>query len=66
MKKESGTLHCSKEEVEGCLHETHSDRLREEPLGQCSHELKVDPPETRMDVKEPTWKKVKEVVKKAR
>lgn len=40
--------------------------MREEPLGQCSHEVKVDPPETMMDVKEPTWKKVKEVVKKAR
>ena len=33
------------EEVEGYLHETHSDPLRDEPLGQCPNEVKVDPPE---------------------
>lgn len=40
--------------------------MREEPLGQCLHEVKVDPTEIMMDVQEPTWKEVKEVVKKAR
>lgn len=30
-----------------------------EPVGQCPHEVKVDPPEAMMDVKEPTWKEVK-------
>ena len=54
------------EEVEGYLHETHSDPLRDEPLGQCPNEVKVDPPEALMDVREPTWKEVREVVKKAR
>lgn len=50
----SGTLHCSKKEVEGYLHKTHSDPMREEPLGQCPHEVKVDPPEAMMNVKEQT------------
>ena len=54
------------EEVEGYLHETHSDPLRDEPLGQCPNELKVDPPEALMDVSEPTWQELKEVVEKAR
>ena len=54
------------EEVEGYLHETHSDPLRDEPLGQCPNEVKVDPPEALMNVREPTWKEVKEEVKKAR
>ena len=65
-KEGSGTLHCVKNEVEGYLHETHSDPLRYEPLGQCPNEVKVDPPEALIDVREPTWKELKEVVKKAR
>lgn len=31
-KERSGTLHCSKEEVEEYLHETHSDPMKEEQL----------------------------------
>lgn len=50
-KERSGTLHCSKEEVEGYLHETHSDPMREEALGQCPHEVKVGPAEAMIDVK---------------
>lgn len=33
--------------------------MGEEPVGQCQHKVKVEPPEVMMDVKEPTWKKVK-------
>ena len=45
----SGILHCVKEEVEGYLHETHSD-----PLGQYPNEIKVLPPWALMDAREPT------------
>ena len=49
-----------KDEVEGYLHETHSNTLR------CPNEVKVDPPEALMDVREHNCKELKEVVKKAR
>ena len=45
---------------------THSDPLRDESLGQCPDEVKVDPPEGLINVRDPTWKEVKEEVKKER
>ena len=35
-------------------------------MGQCPNEVKVDPPEAFVGVREPAWKELKELVKKAR
>ena len=62
----SGRLHCPKEEVEAYLQETHSDEQRDEELGPYPRALDVEPPKKLMEVKEPTWREVTEVVRKAR
>ncbi|CAC5381747.1 unnamed protein product [Mytilus coruscus] len=62
----TGHLHCSKEEVEKYLHETHSDKERETPLGYCPRVEEEEQPTIEFETKEPTWKEVCEVVKKAR
>ncbi|XP_063436214.1 uncharacterized protein LOC134717649 [Mytilus trossulus] len=62
----TGHLHCSKEEVEKYLHETHSDKERETHLGYCSRVEEEKQPTIEFETKEPTWKEVCEVVKKAR
>ncbi|VDI43606.1 Hypothetical predicted protein [Mytilus galloprovincialis] len=62
----TGHLHCSKEEVEKYLHETHSDKERETPLGYCPRVEEEKQPTIEFETKEPTWKEVCEVVKKAR
>ena len=33
------------------IYTKHSDPLRDEPLGQCPNEVKVDPPEVLMDLR---------------
>ncbi|CAC5406817.1 Excitatory amino acid transporter 4,Excitatory amino acid transporter 3 [Mytilus coruscus] len=62
----TGHLHCSKEKVEQNLHETHSDEEREIPLGYCPRVEEEEQPTIDFTTKGPTWKKVSEVVKKAR
>ncbi|CAC5381066.1 unnamed protein product [Mytilus coruscus] len=62
----TGHLHCSKEEVEKYLHETHSDKERETPLGYCPRVEEEEQPTIEFETKEPTWKEVCEAVKKAR
>ena len=65
-KERIGTLRCSKEDVEQYLKETHSDPLRNEDVGPCPRNVAVEPPGVEFDCREPTWKEVAAVVKKAR
>ncbi|XP_060082190.1 uncharacterized protein LOC132561508 [Ylistrum balloti] len=62
----SGRLQASKEEIEQHLRETHSDAGKNKPLGECERIPLEDEPTFQLDEKEPTWKEVFEVVKKAR
>ena len=62
----SGRLHCPKEEVEAYLQLTHSDEQRDEEIGPYPWALDVEPPEKLMELKEPTWREVTEVVRKAK
>ncbi|XP_052237971.1 uncharacterized protein LOC127849292 [Dreissena polymorpha] len=64
--EKSGILESSQEDEETFLREVHSDPLREEPLGECSRILPVNDPDCPLNMKEPTWKEINEVVKKAR
>ncbi|CAC5398522.1 unnamed protein product [Mytilus coruscus] len=50
----SGYLHCKKEEVEKYLHETHSDKERETPLGYCPRVEEEEQPTIEFETKEPT------------
>ncbi|CAC5382862.1 unnamed protein product [Mytilus coruscus] len=52
-KVQEGHLHCSKEEVERNLYETHSDEERETPLGYCPR-VKKEQPTIDFETKEPT------------
>ncbi|CAC5406837.1 unnamed protein product [Mytilus coruscus] len=49
------------EEVEKYLHETHSDKERETPLGYCPRVEEEEQPTIEFETKEPTWKEVREV-----
>ncbi|XP_028292553.1 uncharacterized protein LOC114455485 [Gouania willdenowi] len=64
--KRSGQLTCSKAEVDHYLKETYSDSCREQDLGPCRS--LIDPPAPTWDFngKEPAWKEIQEVVKRAR
>ena len=62
----AGSLQSSKEEVERHLSETHSDERQWEDLGNCERIESVPEPEIPMDTKEPSWKEVADIVKKAR
>ena len=64
--EKSGKLESSQEDVENYLREVHSDPRREEPLGECSRILQAKDPDFALDMKEPTWKEITEVVRKAR
>ena len=64
--KRPGKLDKQKEEVETYLKETHSDDTREKLLGRSNRIEDVPPPQNLLNAKEPTWKEIKEVVKKAR
>ncbi|XP_038159099.1 uncharacterized protein LOC119796966 [Cyprinodon tularosa] len=62
----SGSLSSSKEEVEEALRLTHCDPQRYELLSSHPKIIKVPPPSEPLVTREPTWKEVEEVVKKAR
>ena len=55
MTKDQGHFTVERMRFRG-IYTKHSDPLRDEPLGQCPNEVKVDPPEALMYVGEPTWK----------
>ena len=65
-KERSGKLETPQEEVEKYLHVTHSDPNREDALGDCDRIEPVKAPEKQLDVSEPSFGEVKDVVKKAR
>ncbi|CAC5377986.1 unnamed protein product [Mytilus coruscus] len=52
--------------MEKHLSETHSDERQWEHLGNCNRIENVPEPEIPMNTKEPSWKEVSDVVKKAR
>ena len=62
----SGRLASSQEEIENYLKRTHTDEQRETPLGDCPRVLPEKQPEVAFELKEPTWKEVQDIVKKAR
>ncbi|XP_033747101.1 uncharacterized protein LOC117332324 [Pecten maximus] len=62
----SGKLETSEQEIEQHLEETHCDAERNNPLGECDRIPSEEEPTIPLDEKEPTWKEVVEVVKKAR
>ncbi|XP_052234917.1 uncharacterized protein LOC127847189 [Dreissena polymorpha] len=65
-KEKSGKLESSMEEITQFLTETHSDDIRDVPLGNCQRIEPVPEPTTPLDTKEPTLKEVSEEVQKAR
>ena len=62
----SGRLASSQEDIENYLKRTHTDEQRETPLGDCPRVLPEKQPEVAFELKEPTWKEVQDIVKKAR
>jgi len=48
------------------LEDTHGDAIRHEPLGPRDRIEDEEPPSKKLDAREPTWKEVQEVVRKAR
>ncbi|XP_021365777.1 uncharacterized protein LOC110458420 [Mizuhopecten yessoensis] len=62
----SGRLDSSTADIEQHLRETHGDEDRGIPLGNCPRIEAEEPPEFPLDTKEPTWKEIQDVVKKAR
>ncbi|XP_060080104.1 uncharacterized protein LOC132559494 [Ylistrum balloti] len=62
----SGRLESSTADIEQHLKETHGDEEREIPLGECPRIEVEEPTEFPLDIKEPTWKEIQDVVKKAR
>ena len=62
----SGSLESQKTEVEEYLKDTHSDPDREADLGHCPKIIPLEEPRIPFNCKEPSWKEVKEVVRKAR
>ncbi|XP_053170226.1 uncharacterized protein LOC128354001 [Scomber japonicus] len=64
--KRSGHLTCAKEEVDSYLHETYSDAVREEDLGEFRDLIKPPEPTCEFNIKAPTWKETQSVVKAAR
>lgn len=64
--KRSGRLTCSKDEIDRHLRDTFCDRSREQDLGHCQDLIDPPIPTLGFDVKEPSWKEIQEVIKKAR
>ena len=62
----SGTLKSGKREVEQHLSDVHSNECKGLTLGECDRIEPVSEPSIPLDEREPTWKEVQEVVKKAR
>ncbi|CAC5393678.1 unnamed protein product [Mytilus coruscus] len=65
-RNKGGISKSTKEEVEKHLSETHSDERQWEHLGNCNRIENVPEPEIPKNTKEPSWKEVSDVVKKAR
>ncbi|KAL7891157.1 hypothetical protein AOLI_G00006330 [Acnodon oligacanthus] len=65
-KKRNGQLTCSKAEINHHLRDTFCDRSREQDLGHCQHLIYPPAPTLNFDGKEPNWKEIQEVIKKAR
>ena len=61
--EKSGKLESSQDEVENHLRETHSDPARDQPLGECSNILPEEKPTNPLEMKEPSWKEVSDVLK---
>lgn len=59
-------LRATKEEIEDHLRQSRSDPQRDELLGECSGVPQVELPAVPLDNKEPTWKELNVMVKKAR
>ena len=54
------------EDIESHLQQTHNDRQKDNPLGECPRIEPVSAPEMEMETTEPTCKEMKEIVKQAR
>lgn len=63
--KRSGQLTCSKTEVDHYLKEAYSDECIEQDIGPCRALINPSAPEQEFDGKEPSWKEIQEVVKRA-
>ena len=63
--KRPGKLDKPREEVKAYLIETNSDDTRDKSLRRNNRIEDVPPPQNLLNAKEPTWKEIKEVVKKA-
>ena len=63
--KRSGKLDKPREEVKAYLKETQSDDTRDKSLRRNNRIEDVPPTQKPLNAKEPTWKEIKEVVKKA-
>ncbi|XP_061772124.1 uncharacterized protein LOC133562186 [Nerophis ophidion] len=64
--KRSGRLACSKAEVDHHLKQIYSDGCREQDLGPCRSLINPPTPTLDFDGKEPGWKEIQEVVRRAR
>ncbi|XP_056097411.1 uncharacterized protein LOC130076370 [Rhinichthys klamathensis goyatoka] len=64
--KRSGQLTCSKAEVDHHLKQSYSDEYREQDLGPCRFLINPPAPAMDFDGKEPGWKEIQEVVRRAR
>ena len=64
--KRGGSLQSIEEEVVKYLREVHSDPSREHPLGDCDRISAVDPPKISLNMKEPSFQEVRDVVKTVR
>ena len=65
-KEKSGQLESSMEEIQQYLTDTYSDQFRNDPIGNCPRIEPVSEPTTPLDVNEPSFKGITEVMKKAR
>ena len=64
-KETSGELVSSMGEIQQFLRATHSDPCRNEPLGNCSRIEPEAQPTTPLEMKEPTFAEIKQVIRKA-
>lgn len=64
--KRSGHLTCSKEEIDTYLHNTYSDAVQEEGLGECRDLINPPVPTTEFNSKAPSSKEIQAAVKVAR
>ena len=64
--KRSGRLECSSEEIDSYLSNIMRDPDREKDLDNNTSLIEPEAPSTEFDLREPSWKEVKEVVGAAR